>query len=271
MCFFNGSLYGVLVELSKRNGVKSIVFYHNIEANYYKARYLLKKDLFSIVFYWYVKKNELLSTLNADVRIVLNERDGKELKKVYAKDFDLILPISMPLQNVKKTKSAENRYCLFVGSNFFANQYGCIWFIEKVVPHISFPVYFVGTICDFLKQKYTSIPNVYYLGFVDDLDAVYDSASFIISPIFSGSGMKTKTIEALSYGKYILGTSEAFVGIEADYEELGGLCNDNTSFINKINTWDKTSNFNTYSYNLFLNNYTDEVVEEKLKNCLYSL
>lgn len=262
--FFNSSLYGPLVELSKKNGLKSIVFYHNIEANYYKSRYRLKKNLASALFYRYVKKNEGRSTDCCDVRIVLNERDGQELKKVYGKDFNLILPVSMPVKEVDKIQTSQNKYCLFVGSNSFLNQEGVVWFVEKVIPYISMPIYFAGSICDFLKRKYPANDKVHYLGFVDNLDDVYAKASFIVSPIFSGSGMKTKTVEALSYGKYILGTTEAFIGIDADYEKIGGLCNDEYSFINKINNWNAVSNFNMYAYDLFLSNYADEVILKKL-------
>ncbi|WP_428768135.1 glycosyltransferase family 4 protein [Treponema sp. HNW] len=265
--FFNGSLYGPLVESTKKNGLKSIVFYHNIEANYYKSRYLIKKNLVSILFYYYVKKNEILSTDFCDFRIVLNKRDGEELKKIYRKDFNFVLPISMPVKDVDKTTFVKNRYALFVGSNFFANQEGLSWFIEKVVPHISIPLYVAGSICDFLKSKYPANKKIVYLGFVDNLDDVYTKAAFIVSPIFKGSGMKTKTVEALSYGKYILGTSEAFIGIDSDYEKIGALCNDDVSFVTRINTWNAVSNFNIFSHNLFLNNYTDQIIMDKFKSC----
>lgn len=38
----------------------------------------------------------------------------------------------------------------------------------------------------------------------------------MVMPIFSGSGMKVKTAEALMYGKFLIGTKEAFEGYEID-------------------------------------------------------
>ena len=49
-----------------------------------------------------------------------------------------------------------------------------------------------------------------------------------------GSGMKSKTAEALMYGKPILGTKEAFEGYDTDPAKVGALCNTATEFIETI-------------------------------------
>lgn len=67
-----------------------------------------------------------------------------------------------------------------------------------------------------------------------DLGVFYRNCDAIISPIFEGSGMKTKTTEALMWGKYIIGSHEAFVGFtipQGLYKE----CNTVDEFINGIN------------------------------------
>ena len=53
----------------------------------------------------------------------------------------------------------------------------------------------------FYKELLQKDPNN-----VDCLETWYEKADVVISPIFLGSGMKTKTAEALMYGKPILGT-----------------------------------------------------------------
>ena len=51
---------------------------------------------------------------------------------------------------------------------------------------------------------------------LDDLGEYYRNCDVVIAPIFEGSGMKTKTTEALMWGKYIIGTNESFCGFAID-------------------------------------------------------
>jgi hypothetical protein len=264
--FFDQSLFPSFVKIAKENGTKVIVFYHNIEKNYYYDRLQTEKKLAIQVFYSYITRIEKQTTEFADFRIVLNSRDAEELKRNYNKTADLIIPITMKNNNKKIEDINQNgKYGLFLGNNFFPNQEGCSWFIEKVLPYIKFDVHFAGTISDYLEKKYGKIEHVHYDGYVDDLDKTYNEAAFIFSPIFHGSGMKTKTIEALSYGKTIFGTQEAFVGIDADFNKIGALCNSENDFIKAINSLNVTTSFNSYSYDLFKNNFTDEIVQKKFE------
>ena len=154
---------------------------------------------------------------------------------------------------------------MFVGSNFFPNVEGINWFIDHIAKHINLDVRIVGGCCQNpLLQKRPLPANVFLEGYVDDLSAFYKNAVAVIIPIFHGSGMKTKTIEALSYGKTIIGTKEAFVGITADYNRIGGLCNSPVEFIDKISALDKNNRVNEYSLNIFNSNFSEEIFIEKL-------
>ena len=65
-----------------------------------------------------------------------------------------------------------------------------------------------GSICDLLKtmprQPFT------LLGRVKHLDEFYESIDVAINPMTGGTGLKIKTIEALSHGVAVVGTAEAF-------------------------------------------------------------
>ena len=263
--FFDSSLFGSFVKLSKKNDIPSIVFYHNIEINYYQDMFKQKKNLLSFVFYNYIKRLEKKTIKHSDYNVVLNDRDKKELYRIYNKKASLLLPISMPARKLREQKYEGTKYCLFLGNNFFANQEGCSWFIENVVPYISTEVHFAGTICEYLYNKYGSLSKIVYDGYVEDLDEAYKNAAFIVSPIFHGSGMKTKTVEALSFGKTIFGTEEAFVGIDGDLNRIGALCNTAKEFIQSINSF-QGENFNSYSYNIFKELYTDDIINKHFSN-----
>ena len=270
--FFNSSLYGNLVKYCAKLKITSYVFFHNVESKYYKDLLSYKKSFTSLLFQKYIRELEKQSCQFSTHRIVLNERDEKELFSEYGIGVDLLLPISMKDTGTRLATHniGEERFCLFLGSDFYANQHGLSWFIESVVPHINITLKIAGSICNSLREKYKEVKGLIFLGYVEDVSILYDSAEFIVSPIFLGSGMKTKTVEALAYGKSIIGTDEAFVGIKADYSQMGAKCNTADAFINAINSY--TGNkFNTYSYEYFKNNLSDESIKNKFESYIKNL
>jgi hypothetical protein len=58
--------------------------------------------------------------------------------------------------------------------------------------------------------------NPIRVGHVDNLGIFYRNVDCIINPMAGGTGLKIKTIEAMAYGRPILGTKSAFEGIETD-------------------------------------------------------
>ena len=261
--FYNSSIYGGFVKYATKINKMQIVFYHNIEYKFYMDKYNVSKKTIDLLYAKYIRFNEYSATKKSNIRITLNNRDSKDLLEFYGEQSSFELPISFPQkQNMQKIISNENFY-LFVGSNFFANTDGVSWFIENVMNYIDMDFYIIGSVCNSLR-KYENNKHIKLLGFVDNLDFYYKNASFVVSPIFKGSGMKTKTIEALSFGKTIFGTKEAFEGINIDYTKIGGLCMTAEEFIKKINSYDN-KRFNPNSYELFISNYSDEAVINQLR------
>ena len=274
--FFNGSIYGTYVKLLSKRGIKSITFYHNIEHNFYIDKFKATKNPINLFMYLYIWYNEYLCTKYSDCAITLNQRDSDELNRIYGKEADAIIPSSYDnsgIDNKYVNDWSENKpYLLFVGGNFFANIYGITDFIKNALPQIEMDLWIVGNCCESLDKwiNEKEYPKVKLKGFVDDLSQVYRGASAVICPIYSGSGMKTKTVEALKFGKYIFGTREAFEGIEGDYSKIGSLCNNNDEFIGAINNWklSNQTNYNEYSFDIFTKYYSDSVVFEKFKQFL---
>ena len=61
------------------------------------------------------------------------------------------------------------------------------------------------------------LPNVKILGYVDNLDDLYNKADIIVAPLIFGTGLKVKVVEALARGKIVIGTLTAFEGIETSH------------------------------------------------------
>lgn len=267
--FFDSSVYGYLVKYVKMKGFNTIVFFHNVEYEFYKAKYQSQKNFMNYVLIYYTKQQEHLSIQYADKTVTLNERDSKGLLETYGRKSDFVSPIFY--RKLTKESLAHNcgtniKYLLFVGANFCANNDGMEWFIKQVCPYINVNIYVAGSCCKVLESKIdiSKYPNVKLLGFVDDLDGLYKNAVGVICPIFAGSGMKTKTIEAMMYGKTIFGTTEAFEGIHVEGDKIGKICNTKEDFIKTINGFDLKP-FNEYSYEMFCAYFSEDVVVPKFK------
>ena len=182
---------------------------------------------------------------------------------------------------MKEENKIENKEfkLLFVGvGTFLPNIQGIEFFIKNVIPYINVKLEIVGKNTELNKEKWERLNSkVEVKGTVDSLDNYYNEANAVIAPIFIGGGMKVKTAEALSYGKTIFGTTEAFEGYEVDYSKVGGLCNTVEEFIEVINNyieWWKNNDkptFNKYSYQIFKEKYSYEASLKSFKEIFEEL
>jgi glycosyltransferase involved in cell wall biosynthesis len=56
--------------------------------------------------------------------------------------------------------------------------------------------------------------NIYYAGFVDDINEYTKAADILLNPVITGGGVKTKMIEALSLNTVIVSTKTGATGID---------------------------------------------------------
>ncbi len=266
--FIDHSLLGGFAGILKKYNVELVVFFHNIEVKFYKDKASVDGVLNKLMVN-YAKTNENKIVKYADKIICLTSVDSNLLKSIYGRNADSIIPITIE-DKFKCLSNLENgtSYHLFVGSSFFANIDALNWYVINVLPFIKSKLIVVGTGMEVLMDKYDENLNIEIHGFVDDLGPYYEGADFVINPVRLGSGMKTKTIEALMYGKTIIGTQEAFAGME-DIENLeaGYICNQPKEFITRIQNLDDKK-FNVKSRNYYLNNFSSDSGYYKLKDFL---
>lgn len=268
--FIDESQYGVIAYYLKRSGYqgKIITLFHNVEYNVVRQLLGSKPLNFTMGFFnaisfpqiFLIHYNERMACTYSDEMIALNARDSNEIQRLYGKRNIRIIPISCTDQAPPPTDCTTEvpAKLVFVGSFWYANTHGILWFIDHVLPHVNVKLQIAGSGMDVLKHRFTH-PKVEYLGYVSDLSSVITNADYVISPIFKGGGMKVKICEALMYGKNIIGTPESFQGYEID-SNVGAICSNKKDFIEAIDSLCSTKRpkFNTYSRNRFLERYSFE-------------
>jgi glycosyltransferase involved in cell wall biosynthesis len=85
-----------------------------------------------------------------------------------------------------------------------------------------------------LARKIQSFPNVRFIPYVEDyLDAVANCTIFVI-PLFGGAGVKTKVLQAMALAKPVVGTPDAFTGIDIEPGQHAIVCDSPRSFRDPI-------------------------------------
>lgn len=274
--YIDDSIYGNVIKQIKSRypHIKIIVFYHDIKR--YLALEWAKKNPKSVPIQISLITNERKSAKYADVNIVLNNREEELFEKFYHKKPEMQLPIILPCPVSDKVSDKvdyekKTLQILFVGGYYYPNVNGFRWFVNNVAPMIKkkYQIILVGNKMESLKKEFSNNNNVVIIGRVEDLSPYYTQANLVIGPIFEGAGMKVKTAEAFSYGKYFVGTTESLVGYQDKAGKLMGksifLCDTKEEFSNVINTYDFSNKFNNNNFSFFIENYSIEAAVKKMK------
>ena len=250
LIFFDDSIYGKQIkELKKIYPNKLFVsYYHDVKRNL--CIQWIKNNFFKTPVFLSLIHNERLTQKYATYNLVLNEREKKEFIKYYRHEPEAIFPVVLPTPEIDEVDVLCNEIynrskpfeITFVGGYYYPNIKGIDWFVSNVLPNLEGAVHLtvVGNNMDRIAKSYAGNEAITIQGRVEDLKPYYLNADVIIGPIFEGAGMKVKTAEALSYGKYFVGTSESLVGYTeyltcALFNKFIFCCNDANSFVEILN------------------------------------
>lgn len=273
--FLSSSLFGSIAKGLRERGYQGriITQFHNVETAYYSVviteRLPLKKKIIRCI-----SRNEVWASMYSDSILALNQRDATEINKLASHNVDYIIPITLEdkfdlrIQNKEFTQSKP--LVTFIGSNFPPNADGVLWFVRNVLPYVNINFLVVGKDMDKLKKENAELRNIEVLSNVPDIKKYFLEADVIVCPIFSGSGMKVKTCEALMFGKNILGSTEAFEGYELDYDKAGRKADSAQEYIDYLNGISEKPipRFNDYSRNVYVTKYSNEVAKDIFKKIL---
>ncbi|CUQ58164.1 glycosyltransferase [Hungatella hathewayi] len=265
--FIDHSIYGHMIKRIKREiGIPVVSYFHGV-MQYQNKKY---KEHNQTTFFYFLpsfnmKQNEIDTVKYSDICLLLNKRDNDNFKKYYGHEADEYLPVYYIDTAKINTEEKDNLFrLLFVGGYFWPNIHGITWFVKSVMPKLSQNIVLeiVGNNMDKLKNNLAG-ERVTIRGRVESLDEFYNKADVVVGPIFKGEGMKTKTCEALMYGKIYLGTDEALEG----YEDLNEYrCNTADEFVHMIEllTDKNLPKYNENLRNIYLEKYSPQMAKARL-------
>lgn len=172
--------------------------------------------------------------------------------------------VYMPFSFKDVTSISLNNLLFFSGYNEH-NQSAIKSFINNIWPVISahFPelkLFIGGSICKVLQDL--PLPETVVLkGMYKNPEDFYSQGAIVINPVSSGTGLKVKTFEAISYGKYVLVHPHSVEGIFEKQNAPIVVCNSADDYINALDKtvlhlgFDKEIRFSCLQYIERLNNY----------------
>ncbi|WP_185957796.1 MULTISPECIES: glycosyltransferase family 4 protein [Sulfolobaceae] len=155
-----------------------------------------------------------LAVIIANLTIAVSDRDAELVKRIWkrAKVMTVVHGIDVdriPFFEVKRDKIEK---LIFAGNLYAVNNLATVENLIEVakdLPCLEFLI--VGDGKELVKGP---PPNVKLMGKVDSLDPYYEEADACIIPITSGTGVKTKVLECMAYGRPVITTEKGIEGIE---------------------------------------------------------
>jgi glycosyltransferase involved in cell wall biosynthesis len=143
---------------------------------------------------YFQKEIELLN--NFDKIFVISTEENYLFSQFVKKD---VITLSHLIENNFSGTEDEKKYDLiYVASSNPHNISAANWFFKEVYPLLDekINIVVIGKICNYIQD----FKNVTKLHFVDNLNDYYLKSKVAICPMLSGTGLKIKVIEALSFG-----------------------------------------------------------------------
>ena len=192
-----------------------------------------------------LRRFELENTQKCDILMPITERDNRIFRLLGFRGTSVVTPVGLHSRDyAPNVRSFERPVTLgFIGAlDWMPNQEGLRWFLDKVWSQIAmrqnpqkpnFQLHIAGRNApNWLKTLKDE--NVIFHGEVPDAQRFMNQHSVSIVPLFSGSGIRVKILEAMMLGRVVLTTSMGLEGIPAQDGEEVLIANSDYDFIEKI-------------------------------------
>jgi glycosyltransferase involved in cell wall biosynthesis len=218
---------------------------HNVEYKIWETLSQLEKNP---IKKWYLQLlskrmyDEEKTALNAfDALTTVTKEDKQELQKMGCNKLIHVAPFCIDVDALKMMPSSDaNVQSVFhIGSmEWMPNCEAMKWFLEKVWPRVTDKIatahfYMAGRGMPASFHQYNS-ESVHVVGEVEDAYEFMSKHQVMIVPLFSGSGIRVKILEAMALGKSIVSTNLGMAGIDCISSVHACLANNADEFAQAI-------------------------------------
>lgn len=161
------------------------------------------------------RSEEIRELRRADLLLAIQDEERSLLRRMCPGSPVLCVrhAVDMPAYIASGSAHADN--ILYVGNKYDPNIQGFKQFLESVWPLViaqrpDITLTVCGRICEIFNEP---VHNVRFEGLVPDLGPYYEQAHLVVNPVSYGTGLKIKSVEALSYGRCLICSSVGIQGL----------------------------------------------------------
>jgi polysaccharide biosynthesis protein PslH len=192
-----------------------------------------------------LRRFELDNITKCDVLLPITDRDLRIFKLLGYRGKAVVTPVGLNSRDYRANWQIFNRppSIGFIGAlDWMPNQEGLRWFLENVWNEYThadkerwdkLQFHIAGRNAP-AWLKNLKAKNVHFHGEVADAQTFMNNHSIAVVPLFSGSGIRVKILEAMMLGRVVLTTSMGLEGINAQDEEEVLIANTAYEFAEKI-------------------------------------
>lgn len=228
-----------IATVRKNSNAKIIYRSHNIEFEIWQricnqeSNLLLKSYLHFLANR--LKKHEKTTLKLVDGVAAITKKDKEQLVELGCLKPIKTIPFGINLENYQPKETAQEKKLFHIGSmDWKPNQEAIVWFLNKVwssiiakEPTATFHLAGKNMPEDIIKLA-NSMPGIVNEGEVENANDFIGNNNIMVVPLFSGSGMRIKIIEAMAMEKLVIATTIAFEGIAVEHNK-NALIADNAS------------------------------------------
>lgn len=200
-------------------------------------------------------------------------KDCVLLNELYNANAKLALLYLDPIVEKSQPQEVMSNEFVFMGKwSRSDNLDGVVWFFKEVAPLIREDVK-ISIIGKGFPQEKINNNNphvkVNILGFVDNPYEIIANCTAVLSPLFTGAGIKVKVIESLVCGAPVIGSDIAFEGLDPKYSDFMLLCNEPSDYLKAMDiAKSKSLAERKQMKETFIADYQSETIPNYLKKIL---
>lgn len=233
-----------VAEIRELTKARVILRAHNIEHRIREMMADRTSDPFRIAYLKNlsrrIRKKELASARVFDAIVPISEPDFQWFRSVSSGNPVMLSETGAEVTDRITEYPPDEMKVGFIGAlNWEPNIDGLRWFMEAVWPqvirsHADARLFIAGRGASDEIAVQMNGPNVIFMGEVDNARTFMESMTVLIAPLFAGSGLRIKIIEAMSLGKTVVVTPVAATGLPVTSGKELFIARDAVSFCNAL-------------------------------------
>ncbi|MBL4624989.1 MAG: glycosyltransferase family 4 protein [Flavobacteriales bacterium] len=210
-----------------------------------------------------LEKYELIKLKQVDGIASISATDSKLFKQKGCKIPIVNIPFGL---NVQADYSTNNNGLFFLGSlDWQPNIDGINWLSKNVSKYLSQPVKIAGRNP---SKKWALSSTMKLVGEVEEAKQFMCDNGVMLVPLFSGSGIRIKILEAMSWGVPVVATAKAIEGLGVEHDKQVLITDDPKQFADYSNQLladeSKAKQLSQNAYNFVKDNYDQHKLAKKL-------